>query len=122
MTSLEPDKFYHIYNRANRNEKIFLNTGNYQFILRKYQQYIEAIVETFCYCLMPNHFHLLIKIKSPEEIKNWGENSDKSGLYCGKKFSNFFSSYAQAFNKQHNRTGSLFQKHFTIMTIWKISN
>lgn len=72
MTSLEPDKFYHIYNRANRNEKIFLNTGNYQFILRKYQQYIEAIVETFCYCLMPNHFHLLIKIKSPEEIKNWG--------------------------------------------------
>ena len=40
------------------------------------------------------------------------ENPEKAGLYCSKKFSNFFSSYAQAFNKQQNRTGSLFQKQF----------
>jgi REP element-mobilizing transposase RayT len=113
MIPLEPDKFYHIYNRANGNEKIFLNTGNYEFFLSKYHQHIEPIAETFCYCLLPNHFHLLVKIKTSEEIKGPDfENSEKAGSYCSKKFSNFFSSYAQAFNKQQNRTGSLFQKQF----------
>lgn len=113
MIPLEPDKFYHIYNRANGNEKIFLNSGNYEFFLKKYQQHIEPITETFCYCLMPNHFHLLVKIKAWDELKELGfETSEKVQLYCSKKFSNFFSSYAQAFNNQNNRTGSLFQKQF----------
>ena len=113
MIPLEPDKFYHIYNRANGNERIFLDTGNYEFFLRKYQQHIESIAETYCYCLVPNYFHLLVKIKSLKEIKGGGfEKSENAGLYCSKKFSNFFSSYAQAFNKQQNRTGRLFQKQF----------
>ena len=105
MIPLEPDKFYHIYNRANGDEKIFRNTGNYEFFLRKYQQHIGPIAETFCYCLMPNHFHLLVKIKSSEEIMKSGcEELEKVELYCSKKFSNFFSSYVQEFNKQQNRT------------------
>ncbi|MHA6279102.1 transposase [Salinimicrobium sp. CAU 1759] len=113
MIPLEPDKFYHIYNRANGDEKIFRNIGNYEFFLRKYQQHIGPIAETFCYCLMPNHFHLLVKMKSLIELKGPElRNLDQAGLYCSKKFSNFFSSFAQAFNKQHNRTGSLFQKQF----------
>ncbi|GAB2761846.1 transposase [Salinimicrobium soli] len=113
MEVLEPDKYYHIYNRANGNEKIFLNKGNYSFFLHKYQQHIQPIANTLCYCLMPNHFHFLIKIRPSEEIEQTGhEDPSKMGLYCSKKFSNFFSSYAQAYNKQHNRTGSLFQKNF----------
>lgn len=111
MIPLEPDKYYHIYNRANGNEKIFLNNGNYEFFLQKYKQHIEPVADTFCYCLMPNHFHLLVKIKSSAEIPFLGP-SEKIGLYCSKKFSNFFSSYAQAFNKQQGRMGSLFMKNF----------
>ena len=111
MIPLEPNKFYHIYNRANGNERIFLNKANYEFFLQKYQQHIEPIAETFCYCLMPNHFHLLIRIRSSEEIEFSGP-SEKGGLSCSKKFSNFFSSYAQAFNKQQGRMGSLFMKNF----------
>jgi REP element-mobilizing transposase RayT len=113
MTLLEPDKFYHIYNRANGNEKVFANSGNYEFFLQKYQQHITPVAETYCYCLMPNHFHILIKIKSAEDFHDFkSSNSEKIGLYCSKKFSNLFSSYSQAFNKQQNRMGSLFMKNF----------
>ena len=110
---LEPDKYYHIFNRANGNEKIFRRPGNYEFFLLKYQKYIEPVAETFCYCLMPNHFHFLIKIRSPEEINDLiSSPSQNLGLYCSKQFSNLFSSYTQAFNKQQGRMGSLFMKNF----------
>ncbi len=114
MIPLEPDKFYHIYNRANGNEKIFLNDGNYKFFLQKYLKYIEPIADTFCYCLMPNHFHFLIKIKSQKELTELKdslkyENQEK---FCSKQFSNLFSSYTQSFNKQQNRLGGLLIKNF----------
>ncbi|HRP60464.1 MAG TPA: transposase, partial [Vicingus sp.] len=57
---LETKCYYHIYNRANGSEKIFLNEENYLFFLQKYIEYIHPIAETYCYCLMPNHFHFLI--------------------------------------------------------------
>ena len=113
MTALEPDKFYHIYNRGNGDERIFRNSGNYKFFLKKYQQYIDPVAETYCYCLMPNHFHFLIKIRSTEEIANLNPPAlEKPGLYCSKQFSNLFSSYTQALNKQQGRMGSLFMKNF----------
>ena len=37
---LQPDTFYHIYNRANGSEKLFITDENYVFFLRKYKEYI----------------------------------------------------------------------------------
>ena len=114
MIPLETNKHYHIYNRANGNEKIFLNDDNYLFFLSKYKKHIDPICDTFSYCLMPNHFHLLIRFKDDfliEQLMNFNNKNDIS-TFLSKQFSNFFSSYTQAFNKQQNRKGSLFMKPF----------
>ena len=65
----EEEGLYHVYNRANGNEKLFLLDHNYRFFLKKYEEYISPFVDTFCYCLMPNHFHFLIKIKEEKILK-----------------------------------------------------
>ncbi len=121
---LSPDTFYHIYNRANGNENIFTELENYRFFLNKYKQYISPVCNTYCYCLMPNHFHFLIEIKNKDELIHFflQQNPDlklasfftfeRLGKLMSKQFSNFFSSYTQAYNKQQKRQGSLFMKNF----------
>jgi putative transposase len=112
---LIPDAYYHIYNRANGNERMFMTTNNYDYFLNKYQQYISPVVDTFCYCLMPNHFHFLIRIKSEQTLKKFFAAQQKDlqdienleGLIA-QQFSNFFNAYAKAFNKMYSRKGSLF--------------
>tara|TARA_B100000780_G_scaffold277901_1_gene249783 strand:+ start:1962 stop:2723 length:762 start_codon:yes stop_codon:yes gene_type:complete len=126
QAQLEPDRMYHIYNRANGNERLFLDAENYRFFLEKYQLYISPIAQTYCYCIMPNHFHFLVKIKSEKELlkalpkfqtleeleaKSKFQilkiNPNLSGL-LSKQFSNFFNAYSKAFNKQ-NRDFPKFQ-------------
>lgn len=113
---LEPDGMYHIYNRANGSERLFASDENYRYFLQQYQKYIEPIAETWCYCLMPNHFHFLVRIKSEKEISMFfrevkGRNlqgfQNLEGL-TNQQFSNFFNAYAKAFNKEQGRKGSLF--------------
>lgn len=72
---MQPNNFYHIYNRANGNENLFNEDKNYHFFLEKWNKYISPFAETYCYCLMPNHFHFLILTKSelkPLESSNSG--------------------------------------------------
>jgi putative transposase len=95
---LEKDKIYHIYNRGNNGERIFTSNENKKYFLKLYLKHLEDKVETFAYCLMDNHFHFLIRINSENEVIQ--------------ALSNLFNAYAKAFNKQQNRTGSLFEKHF----------
>lgn len=117
---LKPDAFYHLYNRANGSEKLFITEENYRFFLRKYQEYISPICHTYCYCLMPNHFHFLIQIKSEQELELFFNQTASKAfpksktleMLLSKQFSNFFSCYTQAFNKQQQRKGSLFMKNF----------
>jgi REP element-mobilizing transposase RayT len=117
---LIPDATYHVYNRANGNEKLFLSAENYRYFFQKYIEHISPIADTFCYCLMPNHFHFLIRIKSEDELEQAlgpfpkFETLEKVSFerLLSKRFSNLFSAYTQAFNKQQNRMGSLFMKNF----------
>lgn len=111
---LIPEGMYHIYNRANGSEKLFLSEENYRYFLQKYEEYISPIADTFCYCLLPNHFHFLLRIRKEEELKSL-EAFPKFETFeklLSKQFSNFFSAYTQAFNKHHGRMGSLFMKNF----------
>ena len=119
--SLKPDAFYHIYSRANGNEALFVSDGNYRFFLEKYKLYIQPVANTYCYCLMPNHFHFLVQIKDEQELldffKKQDSNSNPTGFenlsgLISKQFSYFLNSYAKAFNKQQQRKGSLFMRPF----------
>jgi len=114
---LEPDKYYHIYNHGNANDDLFLEEKNYTYFLTRFYQYANSVSETFAYCLLPNHFHFLIKIKSETELeKVYLKKYPKQNLqsleditaYTARQFSNFFNAYAKAFNKMYNRRGALF--------------
>jgi putative transposase len=65
---IEPDKFYHIYNRGNNGEMLFYQPKNYTFFLKKYDNYFDDFLITHSFCLLPNHFHILAEIKSESEI------------------------------------------------------
>jgi putative transposase len=66
--SLKHCNVYHIYNRGNNREDLFRFPEDYKHFLWLYEKYIEPIAETYSWCLLRNHFHLLVKIKSKEEI------------------------------------------------------
>ncbi len=113
---LLPNSSYHIFSRAIGNEVLFREEKNYQFFLQKYHQHTSPIADTFAWCLLPNHFHFLINIRSEESIKeqfgliksgkefNFNIISD----FLMERFSNWLNSYAKAFNKVYHRKGSLF--------------
>lgn len=124
---MQSETFYHIYNRANGSEKLFLSDDNYRFFLRRWTKYIEPIADTYCYCLMPNHFHYLIRTKDEDEVLKIPKGKQKlspdlegfenlQGLQyqkiCSQHFSNLFNSYTKAFNKMYKRKGSLFIPNF----------
>lgn len=105
---LEPDAFYHIYNRGVNSENIFSSKENYLFFLKKFTAYVNPVCEVYAYCLMPNHFHFLIRIKSKEEIQSFvkvsnfdkGDNDkQEKGLHTfdslvSKQIGKFISSYS----------------------------
>ncbi len=111
---LEPDKYYHIYNHANGRENLFVNDGNFNFFLQRYAKHINPIADTYAYCLMPNHFHLAVKIKSAQHLQGFKNLEGVVNLegFISQQFSNLFNSYSKAFNKQENRKGSLFIPRF----------
>ena len=135
MGKLIPNQSYHIFNHANGFENIFTEDENYRFFLDKYKQYITPIAETYAYCLLPNHFHLVVRVRRKEVIEDlirtknnfpkvsfdFGKvrgvdeveiTDDDIEKHLSKQFSNFFSSYTQSFNKMYKRMGSLFIKNF----------
>ncbi len=120
VTPLESDCFYHIYNRGINGEVVFKTDRNYLFFLNKIKENLLSVCDIYAYCLMPNHFHLLVKIKSDDDLDNLVkfQNLDKvEGLHSpkhifSKQFSNIFNSYSQAFNKENNRHGALIESPF----------
>ena len=69
MEPLRPDRSYHILNHANGFENIFRVEANFVYFLEKYRLFIPPIAETYAYCLMPNHFHLVVRIRKRETIE-----------------------------------------------------
>ncbi len=138
MEKLQPNCSYHIFNHGNGFENIFTEDENYRFFLDKYNQYILPIAETYSYCLLPNHFHLVVRIRRREvleevyrnsipinfsKVPNFGKvaegKADNLQLsdkllerFISKQFANLFSCYTQSFNKVNKRRGSLFLKNF----------
>ena len=118
-------QFYHIYNRGVEKRTIFEKNWDYSRLIKtiKYYQLIgpkpklsrflvgsifkpdndKKIVEIICYCLMPNHFHFLVK-----QLKDGGVTEFIS------KLSN---SYTKYYNVKYNRVGPLLQGEFKAVLI-----
>ena len=115
--------YYHIYNRGNNGNGLFAERRNYPYFLERYAVYIEPVAETYAYCLMPNHFHFAIRVRTEEEQEVYHEarrRARKIGPISepfelqepSRAFNNLFISYARAFNKATGRTGTLFERPF----------
>ena len=114
---LEEGKFYHVYNRGNNRENLFYSNENYKYFLRKYDEYLSDYVETYAFCLLPNHFHLLISVKEQPKAPPFQKVEPLISL----QFRKFFTSYSMSINKQEGRVGSLFQKNFKRIEINNIN-
>ena len=91
---------YHVYNRGINRENLFPVRDNYLYFKRKLKKFLIPNCNLLCYCLMPNHFHLMIYTN---------DNFDASVLSSCIK--TLLSSYTKAINKMFDRTGSLFQQN-----------
>jgi putative transposase len=126
---------YHIYNRTNNREKLFLSDENRYFFLQKYLEYMSAFLNTYCWCLLPNHFHLLAKIKAIAAIqanleskifreltmteKKFLNNEICTSELIEQSFKRFFQSYSLSFNNVYDRKGNLFYRPFKRIEINK---
>src|SRR5215510_709670 len=131
MTSPSPlhyNTYYHIYNRGVNGENLFKEERNYDLFLRLYERHLSPVTDLFAYCLLRNHFHISVRVKSEEEIKktlrvssskirqagpsnlaNYQPGQSRKLLgshYVSTQFSNFFNAYAKTINKAYRRTGS----------------
>ena len=138
---LYPSTFYHVYNRTNNKELLFQNDDNRLFFLKKYKQYLADYVKTYAYCLLDNHFHFLIQVRSEEAINGSVINSplDKRiklhqefidsfskkentsaipyEVIISSQFQRFFNSYSKAYNKLHGREGNLLNQRFKRLAV-----
>ena len=120
----EEGAFYHVYNRGIDGQDLFFSDENCIYFLKKWKEKLNPYVAVAAYCLIPNHFHFLIRIKPiMESIKHLKkEGTSKSvkllngeinyNIFLEDQFKRLFSSYTLSLNKQIGRTGSLFQKRF----------
>ncbi|MGH3012415.1 MAG: transposase [Gaiellaceae bacterium] len=89
---------YHVTSRGNRRQDVFLTDGDrLRFLALLETVYSKAEWIVHAYCLMPNHYHLVVEIDAP---------TLSSGLQS------LNGDYAQTFNRRHRLVGHLFQGRF----------
>jgi len=99
---------YHIYNRGANKKKIFFEKENYIYLLKKLKYYKNKYEFTvLTYCLMPNHYHFLIR-----------QDGD---IPLNIPVAYLFNSYTKAVNKKYNRTGTLFEGPFKSIEVEEVN-
>ncbi len=102
QVDLLKNNYYHIYNRGNNRQLIFLEKENYVYFLKRLRSIFNHDVEVIAYCLMPNHYHLLVYLKT----EDFSRYMQKLSI-----------AYTKAINKRFNRVGALFQGHFQAVNV-----
>ncbi|MFT6197890.1 MAG: REP element-mobilizing transposase RayT [Nonlabens sp.] len=97
---IESDRCYHIFNQAHGMIDLFKESRNYPFFIDKMEKHLTPVCEILAFCLMKNHFHLVIKTREIEESE------------ISEAFANLFIGYAKSYNNVYDRSGSLFKKPF----------
>ena len=121
---IEYSGIYHIFNRGNNKEDLFKEPRNYDYFLLLLQKYINPVADILAYCLLPNHFHLLVQIKERKEIAPELQGPQRISRQIG----TCFGTYTKAMNRAYQRSGKLFEGRFkrvavkTDMQYWKLVN
>jgi putative transposase len=101
---------YHVYNRGNNKQQVFEDYQDYTKFLYLLKQQITPIADLLSYCLMPNHFHLII------HANEYSVHERQFGLQFYQELSYQLSvlqsSYTKYYNKKNGTSGSMFSKKF----------
>lgn len=111
---LSPANFYHIYNWGINEQEVFFSRENYCYFLRNFHKHLDEIASLYAYCLLPNQYHFLLRIK---EVKRLPQAYQVGGKVLNQAFDHAFHIYAELINKQENRLGPLFQPNFHISAL-----
>ncbi len=108
-----PDSYYHVYARGASKQQIFPNHEDYLFFINLFARYLSkeqktspfgpyphyyGKLELLAFCLMNNHFHLLLYQVEAGAMSNLMRS--------------IMTSYSRYFNKKYKRTGSLFESRY----------
>lgn len=111
---------YHVYNRGVEKRNVFLDSADYLRFIRSLEEFnttesgvkigrdriskkLEKIVDILAFCLMPNHFHLMLQQKTDSGVSDFMQ---KVGI-----------GYTMYFNKRRERSGVLFQGKYKLVHI-----
>jgi putative transposase len=99
-------QYYHVFNRGVDKRNIFSDDENYRFLLRKIKTQLQKFPLTLiAYCLMPNHYHLLLRLEEDSALSPFIQA--------------VFNGYVQAYNQQEKRSGTLFEGRAKIKLIYQ---
>jgi len=130
-------KYYHIYNRGINGENLFSREEHHQHFLGLYTTYIDPIADTYAWVLMPNHFHIMIRVKEDVcyKYQNPNKGNEKENELFEllkwqtipvveekvsnakipepyRHFAHLFNAYSKYFNLKTTRHGNLFERPF----------
>ncbi len=112
----EKGNIYHIYNQGNNRQEIFFKHENYLFFLKKIQTHILPYADILAWCLMPNHFHLMVVVNEVEvtvegihgvTLSHPVNNKMRS---LNESIAIMIRSYTRAIHKQNGTSGALFRE------------
>ncbi len=131
IAEIVPDSNYHIFNRGNNSEDVFIDHQDYDHFIGLIIKYVLPISNIYSWVLMKNHFHFVLHIKDNiaykwtkrtipkgKEFNLWetieanSENKYNKAPNPSNHFRHLFNSYATYFNLKYDRHGSLFEKPF----------
>ncbi len=99
-------EYYHLFNRGTNTSLIFRSSQNYLFLINRLKKYSRKFnISLIAYCLMPNHYHFLVRQNDEFSIADFMQG--------------VFNSYSKAFNNMYKRSGTLFEGPFKDIHISK---
>lgn len=99
--------YYHIFSRGNNREPIFFEPANYERFLQNLDRFqLDFGYRLYTYCLMPNHFHLLLRPGKTE---------------LSRVMQTLMTAYSMYVNKRCNHVGHIFQGRFKSIIVEKES-
>ena len=109
-----PESYFHVYVRGNNKQKLFIESNDYKYFLKLFDRYFSKDqvisntgvvypnflnqIDIIAYCLMSNHFHLLVY--------------QKDVPYLEKFMRSIMTSYGKYYNLKYKRTGSAFESRY----------
>jgi putative transposase len=104
----EDGYLYHVYNQGNNGRQVFFDSENYLYFIEKLRHFVLPHADIIAWCLMPNHFHLMLYLHSTHAMIQSHSVSKTRDL--NNSIGILLRSYTRAINKKKGFTGKLFRE------------